>query len=76
MDDELVKVGPLLGRIPDWPGLLASALSQEDYEAIRRAERIGRPMGSAEFVRALEERVGRALSPQKPGRKRRAEEVG
>jgi putative transposase len=71
--DGLVDVQPLLDRAPDWRGLLDSALSQADYDAIRRGERTGRPLGAAEFVDRLEERLGRRLSPQKPGRKPKAQ---
>jgi putative transposase len=67
--DGLVDVRPLLERAPDWQALLDSALSQADYEAIRRGERTGRPLGAADFVERLEARLGRALAPQKPGRK-------
>jgi len=72
--DGLVEVQPLLDRAPDWRGLLDSALPQADYDAIRRGERTGRPLGAADFVRGLEARLGRRLSPQKPGRKPRASE--
>jgi len=70
--DGLVDVKPLLDRAMDWRGLLDSALAQADYDAIRRGERTGRPLGAADFVEGLEERLGRRLSPQKPGRKPKA----
>jgi len=68
-DDRLVEVQPLLDREPDWRGLLDGALSQADYDAIRRAERTGRPLGGEAFVEALEGRLGRTLTPGRPGRK-------
>ncbi len=68
-DDELVTVGPMLARSPDWPGVLASGPAPEAYAALRRGERTGRPLGSAAFVEDLERRLGRPLAPQKPGRK-------
>ena len=67
--DGLVDIRPLLDRAPDWRGLLDSALSQADYEALRRGERTGRPLGAADFVTRLEEQLGRRLAPQAPGRK-------
>ncbi len=70
-NDGLVDVGPLLERAPDWRELLNSALPQADYDAIRRGERTGRPLGAAAFVEQLEGRLGRTLAPQKPGRKPR-----
>jgi putative transposase len=38
---------------------------EADFEAIRRNTHTGRPLGSAEFVRDLEQRLGRRLAPQK-----------
>jgi len=67
--DGLVDIRPLLDRAPDWRGLLDSALPQADYEALRRGERTGRPLGAADFVTRLEEQLGRRLAPQAPGRK-------
>jgi putative transposase len=67
--DGLVTVEPLLDRAGDWPGFLASGPTQADYDAIRRGERTGRPLGSAQFIESLETRLGRVLTPQKPGRK-------
>ena len=70
-DDGLVAVRPLLDRAADWRGVLDSALPQADYEAIRRGERTGRPLGADAFVEALEASLGRSLKPQKPGPKPR-----
>ena len=70
-DDRAVIAQPLLDRAPDWRGLLDSALPQADYEAIRRGERSGRPLGAEAFVESLEARLGRALKPQKRGPKPR-----
>ena len=71
--DALVDVRPLLNRAPDWQGLLDSALPQADWEAIRRGERTGRPLGAAQFVARIEAQLGRTLAPQKPGRKPKPE---
>jgi hypothetical protein len=46
-----------------------SRLRGADRDAIRRAARTGRPLGSAAFVADLESRTGRKLARQKPGRK-------
>ena len=69
-DDILVKVGPLLGIIPDWQGLLASDVSEEEYETILSHERSGRPLGAADFVGRLEKMTSRLLRKQKPGPKK------
>ena len=44
------------------------------FEALRRAEVTGRPVGSPAFIEELEARFNRMLNPQKRGPKRR--EVG
>ncbi|MFO7607124.1 MAG: transposase [Desulfurivibrionaceae bacterium] len=69
-DDILVKVEPLLSIIPDWRELLASDLSEEEYETLRLHERTGRPLGSDDFVEELEKRTARILRKQKPGPKK------
>ena len=74
--DGLVKAAPLLNRTPDWRGLLDRDLSQEDYDAIRRGERTGRPLGAEPFLESLEGALGRSLRPQKRGPKARPPEVG
>ena len=40
------------------------------FLALRRAESIGRPIGSPEWLAALESRTGRALAPGRRGPKR------
>ena len=45
----------------------------EQGHAIRQATFTGRPLGSADFVRDLEARLGRKLQRQKPGPKARPE---
>jgi len=74
-DDELVTVRPLLDRAGDWREVLDTALPQADYEAIRAAERTGRPLGAEAFLEQLEGHLGRPLKRGKPGRKPRAERV-
>jgi REP-associated tyrosine transposase len=69
-DDILVKVKPLLEIVPDWQELLASGLSDEEHEAIRRHERTGRPLGEESFIEHLEQLTSRSLRKKKPGPKR------
>lgn len=66
-DDILVKVEPLLSIIPDWHELLATDLSTEEYETLRRHERSGCPLGSDDFIVKLEKLTSRVLRRQKPG---------
>jgi putative transposase len=72
-DDGLVTARPLLDRAPDWSVFLGFEPSCEQYEAIRRGERTGRPMGSDAFIKTLETSLNRILAPQKPGRKAKVE---
>jgi hypothetical protein len=37
------------------------------YAALRKAESIGRPIGSSEWLSNMEARIGRALAPKKRG---------
>ncbi len=69
-DDILVKVEPLLSIIPDWREMLASDLSEEEYDTLRLHERTGRPLGSDDFVEEVEKRTARVLRKQKPGPKK------
>lgn len=68
-DDELVTAAPLLNRAGDWKAFLAEKLAPEEKKAIQGAERTGRPLGTAAFVRKLEKKLGRALARRKPGPK-------
>ena len=68
-DDRLVAVRPILDRVANFADLLATAADDPAFEALRRSELIGRPLGSADFVAAVEARLGRRLAPSKRGRK-------
>ena len=52
--DRLTDTAPLLDIAPDWAGLLAQGLREDERETIRAAERTGRPLGSKDFVADLE----------------------
>ncbi len=64
--DRLVKASPIRQMVPDWAELLQS---QEDgeLEVIHRHIRTGRPWGTGEWVKRLEQRLGRRLQPRKGG---------
>lgn len=67
-DDALVRVAPLLARVPDWSRFLRQP-TEEELETFRRHSSTGRPLGDDVFVSALERRLGRVLRPQKRGPK-------
>jgi putative transposase len=71
LDDQLVKVAPLLETAGDWK-LFLGAATDEEMEKIRRHERSGRPLGSENFVEQLESALDRLLKPGKPGPKGKA----
>ncbi len=69
IDDSLVTVKPMLDRVPDWNAYLSSNSQQDTAESIRRHNRTGRPLGSAEFIQTLEQQTGKTLAPGRPGPK-------
>jgi putative transposase len=68
MDDALVKVRPVLDRMPSFVELL-----KEDYDEaftkLRRSEGTGRPVGAEDFVNGLERVLRRPIARHAPGRK-------
>jgi putative transposase len=71
-NDTLVDVEPVLSIIGgDWQQFLSGAFAYEEAEDIRKHSRTGRPLGSSAFVAGLEDKLGRKLKPQRPGRKRK-----
>jgi putative transposase len=72
-DDALAKVAPVLDRFGDFAARLreieTGKVAPIDFDALRRAETTGRPVGSAAFVKQLEALTGRALAPLPRGPK-------
>ena len=68
-DDRLVRVGPLLDRVPNWQDFLSAGTAEPDLEALRRHARNGRPLGDATFVSEVEVLTARKLRKAKPGPK-------
>jgi putative transposase len=66
-DDRLVTVAPLLERVDDFAGFLDSPEDGAAATALRAAETTGRPLGSADFIVGLEQRLGRKLAQGRPG---------
>ena len=61
VDDELVRVSPLLERRPDWRRLIGERLEPETLDVLRRHAGNGQPLGDEAFVREIERRTGRVL---------------
>jgi putative transposase len=68
-DDGLVTVGPVLTRVDDFAGLIATEAGEAEFALLRAAETTGRPLGSADFVNGLERLLGRPIARRAPGRK-------
>lgn len=71
-DDALVVIQPAQDRFGDFASFLGtSADYTEAWQALRRAETTGRPIGASDWVEDIERRTGRTLAPQKRGPKPR-----
>ena len=69
-DDHVVKVAPALERVGDFAAFLSEDFDEAlTYAALRKAESIGRPVGSPEWLEDIEARTGLVLRPQKRGPK-------
>jgi putative transposase len=69
VEDGLTAVAPVLGRCPRFAELIAAGPDEAAFARLRRAERIGRPLGDDAFIARLEGLTRRALWPAKRGRK-------
>jgi hypothetical protein len=54
--------------VTEWSRFLTDAESAVDCTALRQSTHTGRPLGSPEFVAALEQLTLRPLAPRKGGR--------
>ena len=69
-DDHVVRTRPALERVGDFAAFLGEAFDEAlGYAALRKAESVGRPVGSKEWLAELEARTGKLLAPQKRGPK-------
>ena len=68
-EDGLTTAAPVRERFPDLEARLAAGEDEALSARLRRAEQIGRPLGSAAFIADLERRTRRRLAPARPGRK-------
>ena len=71
-DDAVVKVGPALDRVGDFAAFLGEDFDEAlSYAALRKAESVGRPVGSPEWLADMEARTGRTLTAGTRGPKPR-----
>jgi putative transposase len=69
-DDHVVRVAPALERVGDFEAFLGVDFDEAiTYAALRKAETVGRPVGSAEWLADMESRTGKQLTPGKRGRR-------
>lgn len=73
--DGLTTTAPVLSRYPDIAGLIAAGEDEALSRTLRRAETIGRPLGTADCLARLEAEAGRVVSPAKLGPKARVSEL-
>ena len=71
MSDGVTTASAVVARWPDLAVLLESAEDEERTVRLRRAESIGRPVGSEAWLAGLEAQRGCKLTPAKRGPKRR-----
>ncbi len=77
LSEDLLLSGdcPLTREIPNWSEWLRLENSHDADEAIRHHTRIGRPLGSNEFLTRAEIETGRRLLPAKRGRRSKGQQV-
>lgn len=68
-DDALVTVKPMLDRVGDWSGYLATRETEAELDSIRQQARTERPVGSKQFLDKMECQTGLCLRKGKPGPK-------
>jgi putative transposase len=67
-DDHVVRVAPALERVGDFAAFLGEPFDEAlTYAALRKAESVGRPIGSAEWLADMEALTGRKLAAGKRG---------
>jgi putative transposase len=69
IDDQLVKVKPLLEIAGDWRYFLTTVCDEEQMNDLRKHESTGIPVGTVSFLERLESALDRTLKPEKPGPK-------
>ena len=74
-NDGLLELGQWQARwdTSNWRQYLREKDCEEETAAIRQCTHTGRPLGTTEFVRAMETATQRCLTPLKRGRRKRTE---
>ncbi|WP_374529407.1 transposase [Novosphingobium sp.] len=73
-DDHVVRVAPALERVGDFGVFLGADFDEQvSFAALRKAESIGRPVGSPQWLEDMETQTGKQLAPRRPGRPRRGD---
>jgi len=67
LEDGITAPEPVLSRFANFAEMLAAGEDTEMLARLRKAETIGRPIGSESFLRALESKAARTLLPRKRG---------
>ena len=68
--DAFVDIAPALERVGDFAAFLGEPFDEAlSYAALRKAESVGRPVGSKEWLADMEARTGLTLAPGKRGPK-------
>ena len=64
----MVRVAPALERVGDFADFLGEDFDETtSYAALRKAERVGRPIGASEWLEDMEARMGLTLRSRKRG---------
>ena len=70
--DGITQVAPVLERVPNFAGFIATVGDPAALDRLRHSETIGRPVGDDDFLSRLEAETGRTLKAAKRGRKVKA----
>ena len=69
-DDHVVRVAPALERVGDFAAFLGEEFDEAlSYAGLRKAESVGRPVGSKAWLAEMEARTGKVLAAGKRGPK-------
>ena len=69
-DDHIVSVAPAIERVGDFQAFLGEDFDEAlTYAALRKAETIGRPVGSKEWLEEMAAKTGQSLLPGRRGPK-------
>ena len=70
-DDFLDDTDFIISKVENWGKYLFSAQERDSFKNIKKHENTGRPLGSNQFLKQLEESLGIRLIPHKPGPKKK-----